>query len=552
MTAAERGYVNISEAATLLGVNRATIWRWIRAGRLPVTRLGHRTVRIRTSDLEQLLVQHGSDRGWPQPWHAGASALSDHWPHVAAGQHVVHFYERDGYLLDALHDFIGAGLHAGEPGIVVLTSSHRVGLEERLAAAGIDVATVSAAGRYLALDAEEMLGHFMVAGMPDPDRFRALFAPVIEHALTGGRTVRVFGEMVALLAAGDKPSSALALEALWNDLQQELPFALFCAYPLDGLGGPALANLLHDVCTAHTHVIAGESYSALDADDERHREVIALQQKARRLEAEIAERRRAEARLRGALEAEQAARTEAEAALRVRDEFLSVAAHELKTPLTGLAGHAQFLQRQFQRNRSVDPARVGSALETIGAQAQKLSRLVNELLDVSRLEAGKLVLVRQPVDLAVLLREVITSLAIDGTRHPLNLHVPTVLLANVDALRIEQLSTNLLDNAIKFSPHGGAIDVVAGPTDGATVELSVRDRGLGIPDESQERIFERFYQAGSVSQATGLGLGLHICRQIAHLHGGDITVEAPAGGGTRFVVRLPDSLVQTADAAADD
>jgi len=116
---------------------------------------------------------------------------------------------------------------------------------------------------------------------------------------------------------------------------------------------------------------------------------------------------------------------------------------------------------------------------------------------------------------------------------------PPSLEARVDALRLDQVLTNLLDNAVKFSPDGGAIAVGVAPLDDGAVELSVRDHGLGIPPERRDRIFERYYQAHAAGHRSGLGLGLHICRQIVELHGGDIRAEFPPGGGTRFVVRLP-------------
>jgi signal transduction histidine kinase len=121
-------------------------------------------------------------------------------------------------------------------------------------------------------------------------------------------------------------------------------------------------------------------------------------------------------------------------------------------------------------------------------------------------------------------------------------HLPRELRVLVDPLRIEQVVTNLLDNAVKYSPDGGEIEVeVSCPTRDA-VRLTVRDHGIGIPAEDLGRIFDRLYQVESTSQIrgrVGLGLGLHICRQIVELHGGGIVAEAPPDGGTRLVVELP-------------
>jgi signal transduction histidine kinase len=120
------------------------------------------------------------------------------------------------------------------------------------------------------------------------------------------------------------------------------------------------------------------------------------------------------------------------------------------------------------------------------------------------------------------------------------LHSPAAVRIYADPLRIEQVLTNLLDNAIKFSPQGGPVDVEVGSPDPGTARLAVRDRGIGIPPEHRGQLFERFYQAEAAgTYAAGMGLGLYISRQIVELHGGCITAEFPHDGGTRFVVTLP-------------
>jgi excisionase family DNA binding protein len=549
MTVADQGhYLNVSQAAQLLGVSRVTIWRWVRDGRLPVSRLGHRTVRISRADLDLARLVARDERAGAAASEVRASRPA--WTQVSRDAHFVQFYDADAYLLDDVAGFIGAAIHAGDAGVIIATPDHREGIARRLAANDIDVASACAGSRLTLLDAETMLARFMVDGAPDPQRFQAVFGDLITQAAAGGRRVRIFGEMVVLLALAGNPAAAIRLEALWNELQQTHAFALFCAYPMQQLGSVGLEDLLDDVCAEHSHVIPAESYAALPTPVERAREVAALQQKARRLEAEIAERRRAEERLEAALEAERAARAEAEAALRLRDEFLSVAAHELKTPLTGLAGHTQLVLRQLQRNGQFDPARVTRALETIGGQADRLSRLLNQLLDVSRIEAGKLALQRQPTDLSALAREVIAAIQPASEQHTIVLDAPAVLMADVDPLRVEQLLTNVLDNAVRYSPDGGRIDVVLLHEPGEAAELSVRDRGIGIPLDMREQIFERYCQAHGNGSYSGLGLGLFICRQIVERHRGTIRAEFPPDGGTRFVVTLPVGVDEAAVAVA--
>jgi signal transduction histidine kinase len=311
---------------------------------------------------------------------------------------------------------------------------------------------------------------------------------------------------------------------------------------MDRLAGEALIDLLGNVCANHSHVIPAESYTHLPTPDERLRAITLLQQKAAWLEAEIAERRRAEERLRMALASEREAREMAEAALRLREEFLSTAAHELKTPVTALLGHAQLVLRRMARQGETDREWVEKALQTLTGQAGKLSRLVTQLLDVSRLESGKLTLEMQQTDLAALVEQVVAGVRAWSKKHPIRLEAPPSLDAWIDPLRIEQILTNLLDNAFKYSPEGGPIDVVLCQPDRTFVELSVRDRGLGIPPEQRGQIFDRFYQAHGNEFRSGMGLGLYISRQIAELHGGEIRAEFPPDGGTCFVVGLPASI----------
>jgi signal transduction histidine kinase len=236
---------------------------------------------------------------------------------------------------------------------------------------------------------------------------------------------------------------------------------------------------------------------------------------------------------------------EARAAVSIRDEFLSVAAHELKTPMTSLRGYAQLLAREFERGGPSSAERAKRAAWTIMVQSDKLARLVAQLLDVSRLQAGKLLVERKPTDMAELLREVVEAARTQLKDHTLMARLPSELWANIDPLRIEQVVTNLIDNAIKYSPEGGQIDItLGGDPGGESVELTVRDHGVGVSPEHRAHIFDRFYQAhggGALTSMAGMGLGLYISRQIVELHDGSIEARFPDDGGTLFVVTLPRS-----------
>jgi PAS domain S-box-containing protein len=229
---------------------------------------------------------------------------------------------------------------------------------------------------------------------------------------------------------------------------------------------------------------------------------------------------------------------EAQKAVSKRDEFLSVAAHELKTPVTGMLGFAQLLLRRLSKGRTVEPEQLQHGLEQIALQADKLTRFINQLLDVSRLQAGRLTLQPQQIDLVSLVQDVARSAQIRTNRHTLLLDAPRSLLLLVDPLRIEQVLVNLVDNAVKYSPNGGPIKVAVYSTE-KNVFVSVTDQGVGVRPEHRPHIFDRFYQAHSTGYLGGMGLGLYISRQVMELHNGELTAQFPATGGTCMIMRLP-------------
>ena len=251
-------------------------------------------------------------------------------------------------------------------------------------------------------------------------------------------------------------------------------------------------------------------------------------------------------------EAERTARAQAEMAARLRDEFLSVAAHELKTPVTSLRAFAQLVLRELQTKGAPDPVRLQRALRTIDRQSGKLSRLISQLLDVARLEAGRLAVEPELVDVTEIVEGVVQSAQPTTTTHTLEVRAAGPVLAWADPVRLEQVITNLIDNAIRFSPRGGSITAeVSSRTDG-TICLSVTDQGVGIPHARREWIFDRFHQGDPGSYSAGLGLGLYVSRQIVELHGGTIDVESPPDGGSRFVVTLPAHGARTPPARTTD
>jgi signal transduction histidine kinase len=227
---------------------------------------------------------------------------------------------------------------------------------------------------------------------------------------------------------------------------------------------------------------------------------------------------------------------ESKRAIRLRDEFISMAAHELRNPLTSLRGYAQ-LATAFLEKDTPDVAALVKSLRVIDRQSDKLARLVGHLLGVARIESGKLQLSRRSVDVVPLLRTLADET--HATGRMVRLRAPEACELVVDPLLLEEVVQNLLDNAVKFSPDDGAIEVSLEQVGDSTVCIEVSDWGVGIPPDRRRNIFERFYQAHGEGRFGGLGLGLYISRQIVEAHGGSIRAECPGGGGTRIVVQLP-------------
>jgi PAS domain S-box-containing protein len=238
---------------------------------------------------------------------------------------------------------------------------------------------------------------------------------------------------------------------------------------------------------------------------------------------------------------ERSARMAAEQAVRSRDEFLSIASHELKTPVTALQYGIQGLAKLHGQHglSHAPPAMVENVLEIIERQGKRLGRLVNVLLDISRIEAGRFELTREEFDLVGLTREVVAQQAEELKRSGSCITVEAAhpLIGRWDRFRLDQVVTNLLTNAIKYGARQ-PIRIALEGTD-ETVRLSVSDRGIGIAPDRQAFVFDRFERAVSSRNYSGLGLGLYIARRIVEEHGGTLHVTSQPGAGSSFVMTLP-------------
>ncbi|MRG95444.1 sensor histidine kinase [Polyangium spumosum] len=225
------------------------------------------------------------------------------------------------------------------------------------------------------------------------------------------------------------------------------------------------------------------------------------------------------------------------ASIHQRDEFISLASHELRTPLTPLLARLELVQRHLRATKSADASHIDRAI----AALQRLQALMDELLDAAAVQSGRLSIHLQPTSLTEIVRRSIAAMSHLGSGHRIDADLPrqSFMIAG-DASRLEQVVTNLLTNAIKFSPAGGAVrvSIEAGAREAV---LSIRDEGIGIPEAEQARAFERYFRASNAPATSfpGLGLGLYISREIVERHGGRIGLESGAGRGSTLHVTLP-------------
>lgn len=230
------------------------------------------------------------------------------------------------------------------------------------------------------------------------------------------------------------------------------------------------------------------------------------------------------------------AKLEAQLALSLREEFISLASHELKTPLTSLTLQTQMVQHKLSQNQEVSQPQMTKLITTYDVQLKRLTRIISDMLDISRIQAGKLELEKTEIDLEHTLKQVV-DLAMSIERTTINLVTQGSLVGFWDSFRVEQAILNLVTNAIKYG-RGQPIEISL-TVHNEEAHITVSDQGIGIKPEHLERIFRRFERAVGANEFAGLGLGLYITKQIVEAHQGKIHVESVYGKGSTFRIALP-------------
>jgi PAS domain S-box-containing protein len=471
---------------------------------------------------------------------------------LGGGSHAVHFYEHDEELATRVAAYIGEALLAGEPAVIIASPPHRQQFIAHLAAMNVDVEGERTAGNLTILDAAATLGKFMVASSPDRELFRRVVGGLMESIATRGNRsvkVRAYGEMVDVLWQEANQSGAIALEEMWTDLGAVYSFDLLCAYAMAAFAaGPAGAEV-RAVCGEHSHVTvaapsdAQSAGSSVPVDDSI--------QPSRDLASEIARRKQVETALRRsvreltraqAAERERAAQAQQLAddlreTIRVNELFVGVLAHDLRAPLTAIMTAGELIRK---REVASPDGRNAKTLTRLLASGERMSRMVEQLLDFTRLRVGGgFAIEPRETDMAVLVQQVVDEL--DGSYPDCAVDIRPVgdTHGSWDADRLCQVISNLVANAFQHGVPAAGIRVLIDGSAADLVRVQVHNMG-GIPPALMSQIFAPLTGGQRRrDRSRGLGLGLFITQRIADSHGGAVTVSSNEAEGTTFTLSLP-------------
>lgn len=443
------------------------------------------------------------------------------------GEHLCLIYENATEQLAAVVPFLQEGLARNDRCVYVADESSAEEVTQALAAGGVDVAGAHQRGALILLTPREA---YLRSGEFDPHAMIDFLHQAVEDALAAGFSgLRGVGEMTWALGTEAGRDRLIEYEALLNDFFPTSRASGLCLYHR-----PRFApSVIHDILRTHPVAVLGD----LVCPNLYYEPPMVLHAgaEAGRVDWMIAQLRRAAAV--GQTARDLNARLAEEG--RRKDEFLATLSHELRNPLAPLRNALHVL-----RHADADGPTFEKAHDVAERQVRHLARLVDDLLDISRITRGKVELRRAPVDLASAVAEAVETVRplVEARRHELSVLLPAeTLRLEADPIRLEQVLANLLTNAAKYTEPGGRIWLTA-ERDDSEVVLRVRDTGVGIPAAMLARVFDLFTQVEGSSEHSqgGLGIGLTLVRSLVEMHGGNVEARSEGlGQGSEFVVRLP-------------
>lgn len=441
-------------------------------------------------------------------------------------EHLVGVYATDAALAAAAAAFLVPSLVAEGVGVVLGTGTRREAIADELGGRGVDVELARREGRLVWIDGAELLDRIRADGQIDADRFDEVVGQQLAALGAGGRQVRVFGELLAVLWAAGDVVGALELERLCDELVAHQPLSLLCGYPMrlvDAVG----AETLEGVVATHTAPAPGDADVTTRLADERR--AAALE---RRL-ALVEERRRALLRDRDELLAEV---RRAEDRDELRRRYVAMVVHDLRGPATTVSGSLELLR---DRSPELSPERVQELLARASAAAERISRMADDVMEAT-LESGPFGYRYTDVALEGLVR-LAAEQAAERSGRVVEVEVYGPLPAvHADPDRQHQILDNLLSNAAKYSPVGEPVTIHLDRR-GQEVVVAVHDRGSSLSPADAALLFRPYGRLERDASVAGTGLGLLIVRTLVEDQGGRIWIEPATSpeAGTRFVYTVP-------------
>lgn len=458
---------------------------------------------------------------------------------LCCGDHLVQFYENDKFLAEAVASYAAPALNKGEGVILIATQEHLDIFEAAFKKHYLQVDHLKESGQLLLLNAQAILKYFMVDQSPDPKKFFPLMGQAITDMQKKFGKVKAYGEMVNILWKDGNLDGTIALEKLWNNLSDHIDFTLLCAYSMEHFNDEKHGVAFREICHTHTHVIPTEEVIEVQNPDDQLRMIATLQQQARslklqtqKLEHQISEKKEVETAL--------------QQALHLRDEFLAIAGHEIKTPLTSLRLQTQILQRSMGKELTQETIdKINTAVQRSDYQGKRLTNLVEQLLDLTRIRLGKIELDLIPLDMVQVTHDIVENLKTEtilgdphwALKNTIIIKDDGPLLGNWDKVRLGQIISNLVSNAVKYGDNN-PIEITLTSSE-YEAYFTVKDYGIGIDPENLKRIFNRFERASDANKYAGLGLGLYIVKELVDAHKGKIDVTSTPENGTHFKLSLP-------------
>lgn len=501
--------LDVVQAAAFLRVSPGTIRRWAQKRQLSGVKIGIRGDWRFTRESLMVAVQSNGGTLGPRSKSGGGSSVSIQ----RSDAHKVQFYEDDSFLIDKLREYVLEAFEDDGVCVLVATHDHLADLHDALRD-DIDMEQAKHDGRLAVYDAATTLQKIVGSTGIDYDAFEATIGGMLRLAKAQGRTVYIFGEVVALLWQRGDHDLAIELEGMWDIQAAKHQLQLLCAYPMEVFSETAYTALFDEAAAESSEEVPSEGYLLRENVD-----------------MDIVSRHAISADQQGSMDDDDLA------AYIQKDEFTSIASHELRTPATGVKQYLGMLLEGYFGELTPEQRRTAKKAYEVNERQIKIA---DNLLLVSRINAGKIHIGDQPHNVHAIVAGIIKERqpALTHRHQTIVLEMAPDVEAKFDPIYIRLVLDNLISNASQYSPDGAKIRIT-GVADNQRLVVSVKDEGVGIKDEDIDKIYQKSSRFFGQRSTKGGGLGLYWSKKIIEMHDGELTVQSQVGHGSTFTIALP-------------